>query len=126
MSGTSNGPKNAAVEEWHFLLDTRDAESRYGIEPVDHLTPEGALRAAVGVRPSWSRHCCASGWNTRKAAQKEQLFDGHPQVSSRTEELDAPSHAQLAERLKMTTGAVKTDRPIDCGRRYREILGDEI
>ena len=121
MSGTSNGPKNAAVEEWHFLLDTRDAESRYGIEPVDHLTPEALFKRQWALAIMEQALLCLR--LEYKAAQKEQLFDGIKK--SLTEELDAPSHAQLAERLKMTTGAVKTAAH-RLRRRYREILRDEI
>jgi len=102
-------------------LDQQDAEQRYGLEPTHNLTPEKlferrwALTVLDRVLAQLEEDLRSSG----KAAHFE-ILKAHLMQSAEDE-----SYAQAAEKLGMSTGAVKVAIH-RLRRRYRDLLKAEI
>jgi RNA polymerase sigma-70 factor (ECF subfamily) len=102
-------------------LDTLGAESRYRLEPVDHLTPEKlferqwALTVLEQVLARLQAECLAADNLTAFDGLKRFLTAGRP----------ATAYGQAADELGMTPGAVKV-AVHRLRRRYRELLREEI
>ncbi len=102
-------------------LDEVDAEARYRLEPVDRMTAERiyerrwALTLLEGVLKRLRGECVEEG--------KAELFEGLKGCLTAGEE--AVPHAEVAGRLGMSEGAVRTAAHRLRGR-YREILREEI
>ena len=104
-----------------FSLDTRIAESRYGLEPFHNLTPARLFerqwvltvldRVLAGLQAEFL------------AAGRQAVFDSLKQFL--TTDRSSASYGQVAEELGMPEGAVKTATH-RLRRRYRELLRREI
>jgi len=98
-----------------------DAETRYGMEPVDPLTPEQIYerRWAIALLDEVLNRLCAE----HLAAGSEELFETLKPclLGARQNQ----PYAELAAKLRTTEGAVKT-AVYRLRSRYRQILQDEI
>jgi len=102
-------------------IEASGAEGRYGLEPVEALTPE-RLYERAWVATLLER---ASGRlrDEYAAAGKGELYDQLAAV--RLDSLGQPSYADVAARLEQTEAAVKS-AIWRMRRRHQELLRDEI
>jgi RNA polymerase sigma-70 factor (ECF subfamily) len=102
-------------------IDARDAEGRYLVEPADGLTPERlfdrawALTLLGRALDRLAEEYAASGRAAVFEALRPALVDHR----------GSASHAELAERLGMSVGAIQ-QAASRLRKRYREVLCDEI
>ncbi len=104
-----------------FPLDTLFAEDRYRREPEDNATPERLFqrRWALTLLDRVLTQLCEEYETTGKRAIFEQL------QGCLTRDRDLLPYAELAAKLEMTEGAVKT-AVHRLRQRYRGVLRDEI
>jgi RNA polymerase sigma factor (sigma-70 family) len=102
-------------------LDAAAAESRYGLEPVDHASPDKLFERnwALALMEDALARLRAEQAEAGKAAQFAAM---HPCLM---DDAGAPRHAELAAQLGMSADAVKM-AVSRLRRRYRELLCDEI
>ena len=102
-------------------LHVATAESRYGLEPVDHATPDKVFErnwALTLLEQTLARlraEQAEAGKATQFAAMQPCLMN----------DADTPRHAELAFQLGLSVDAVKM-AVSRLRRRYRELLCDEI
>jgi RNA polymerase sigma-70 factor (ECF subfamily) len=102
-------------------LDARDAENRYGSEPVDTLTPEAVFHrkwADTVLDRTFSR--LESEWSRDGRALRYGALRGHL-----TGEEPAPAYRELAETLGTSEDAVKMTVH-RLRKRFGDLLRDEI
>jgi RNA polymerase sigma-70 factor (ECF subfamily) len=102
-------------------IDTSGAEGRYAGEPADDVTPERAYER----RWAWDLldHVMARLRGDYDAAGKGVLFEALKGALTST--ADVPEYEEVAERLKMSKGALQVAAH-RLRRRYREMLREEI
>lgn len=102
-------------------IDARDAETRFGREPIDARTPEHAFERA------WAEAVIARAFERLREEQtnigREPLFDALRPVLLAA--LDAPRHAEVAARFSVTENSVKV-AVHRLRRRLGELLREEV
>lgn len=98
-----------------------EAEDRYQLEPVDHITPERLFEKqwAFAVLDRAARLLSDEYTHKGKPLLFQELY---PLLGSGS---DLPSHAEIARQLKMTESSVKTAAH-RLRKRYAELLREEI
>jgi RNA polymerase sigma factor (sigma-70 family) len=126
--------KNFISNEWDYAhsqkrgghkrilsLDTMTAETRYGIEPVDHLSPDKLFERSWAVTVLQNALDQLKKESTRES--RERIFDHL--VNNLTGKVDSTSYKEAAANLDMTEEAVKS-AVYRLRRRYRELVRAEI
>ena len=103
------------------FLDALEAESRYALEPVDHLTPERVFERQWAL--SLLENVVRRLRDEYASAGKGELFDGLS--FALTGDKSAEPYADLASRLKLSEGALRVSVH-RIRQRYRQLLREEI
>jgi len=103
------------------FLDALEAESRYALEPVDHLTPERVFERQWAL--SLLENVVRRLRGEYEAAGKGALFAGLS--FALTGDKSAEPYADLASRLKLSEGALRVSVH-RIRQRYRQLLREEI
>ncbi len=102
-------------------IDARDAESRYQLEPADPRTPEQAFERAWALEVL--AHAMQRLRDEQAHARKLDLFEAlRPALAA---DDDAPPHAAVAARLRITANAAKVALH-RLRRRFGELVRDEV
>lgn len=102
-------------------LDATAAESRYGLEPVDHASPDKLFER------NWALTLMEQALERLRAEQAAagKATEFAPMQLCLMGDAEAPGHAALAAQLGLSVGTVKM-AVSRLRRRYRELLCDEI
>ena len=119
------GPAALKEEEIRIFvqLDAEDAEKRYRLEPVDFLTAEKVFDARWAMT--------VLGEALKKLSQeyevegKASTFEALKVFLDPNNSINPPSYDEVASRLQVTTGAVKTHIH-RLRKRYTALLREEV
>jgi hypothetical protein len=104
-------------------LDAEDAEERYRLEPVEFLTPEKMFDAR------WAMTVLGEALKQLRQeyvnAGKTSTFEALKVFLDPNNSIAPPSYEEVASRLQVTTGAVKT-LIHRLRKRYTALLRDEV
>ena len=104
-------------------IDTEEAEERYSLEPVEFLTAEKMFDAR------WAITLLAESLNRLRneyaTARKTSTFETLKAFLDTSSSVAPPSYDEVANRLRVTTGAVKTHIH-RLRKRYTALLREEV